>query len=48
MNKKKLLERGLKFDHLTVEEGLYLFENAATSDLMFVANAAEKTTGTGQ
>lgn len=33
-----LLERALKLDALTAEEGLFLFENAPTSDLMYVGN----------
>ena len=33
-----LLERALKFEHLTAEEGVFLFENAPTTELMYVAN----------
>ena len=33
-----LLERALKFDSLTAEEGVFLFENAPTTELMYVAN----------
>lgn len=33
-----LLERALKFDNLTAEEGVFLFENAPTTELMYVAN----------
>lgn len=33
-----LLERALKFDNLTTEEGVFLFENAPTTELMYVAN----------
>jgi len=33
-----LLHRALKFDSLSAEEGVFLFENATTADLMFVAN----------
>jgi cyclic dehypoxanthinyl futalosine synthase len=33
-----LLERALRLDFLTAEEGLFLFEQAATADLMYVAN----------
>ena len=42
METQKLLDRALQFDHLKAKEGLYLFENAATSDLMFVANELRK------
>jgi len=42
METQKLLDRALQFDNLTAEEGLFLFENAATSDLMFVANTLRK------
>jgi cyclic dehypoxanthinyl futalosine synthase len=34
-----LLERAMDFDFLTPEEGVFLFENAATAELMYVANA---------
>ena len=34
----ELLERALRFDSLSAEEGVSLFENASTTDLMFVAN----------
>lgn len=33
-----LLERALEFDNLTAEEGVFLFENAPTTELMYVAN----------
>ena len=42
METQKLLDRALQFDHLKAKEGLFLFENAATSDLMFVANELRK------
>ena len=42
METQKLLDRALKFDFLNAKEGLFLFENAATSDLMFVANELRK------
>jgi len=42
METQKLLDRALQFDNLSSEEGLFLFENAATSDLMFVANELRK------
>ncbi len=38
MNIANLLERALKFEHLTAEEGVFLFENAPTTELMYVAN----------
>jgi cyclic dehypoxanthinyl futalosine synthase len=34
-----LLGRALKREFLTAEEGIFLFENAATADLMYVGNA---------
>lgn len=34
----ELLERALRFDNLTAEEGVFLFENAPTAELMYVAN----------
>ena len=37
METQKLLYRALQFEDLIAEEGLFLFENAATADLMFVA-----------
>ena len=42
METHKLLDRALKFEFLKANEGLFLFENAATSDLMFVANELRK------
>ncbi len=33
-----LLQRALRFEFLTPEEGVFLFENAATAELMYVAN----------
>ena len=33
-----LLQRALNFENLTAEEGVFLFENAATAELMYVAN----------
>jgi cyclic dehypoxanthinyl futalosine synthase len=38
MNTELLLERALKLEHLNIEEGVFLFENAATAELMYVAN----------
>jgi cyclic dehypoxanthinyl futalosine synthase len=37
-----LLNRALHLEFLTAEEGLFLFENASTTDLMFVGNAIKK------
>lgn len=37
-----LLTRALKFDFLTIEEGVFLYENASTPELMFVANELRK------
>ncbi len=34
-----LLGRALNRDYLSIEEGVFLFENASTSDLMYVGNA---------
>ena len=36
---KVLLEKALNLEWLTPEEGVYLFENAGTSELMYVGNA---------
>jgi cyclic dehypoxanthinyl futalosine synthase len=38
----KLLQRALNFEFLSVEEGVYLFKNASTAELMFVANELRK------
>ena len=38
MNATELLEKGLNKEWLTAEEGVFLLENAATTDLMYVAN----------
>jgi cyclic dehypoxanthinyl futalosine synthase len=42
MDTQKLLDRALNFESLSAEEGVFLFENAATTDLMFVANELRK------
>jgi cyclic dehypoxanthinyl futalosine synthase len=42
MNVKTLLEKALKFEWLSIEEGVFLFENAATADLVFVGNELRK------
>src|SRR3972149_6680899 len=38
----KLLQRALNFEFLSIEEGVFLFKNAATADLIFVANELRK------
>lgn len=38
----ELLKRALNFEFLSIEEGVFLFKNAATADLMFVANELRK------
>lgn len=42
MNVNELLERALKFEFLSIEEGVFLYENAPTAELMFVANELKK------
>ncbi len=42
MEIQQLLSRALKLEFLTIEEGLFLFENATTPDLMYVADALRK------
>lgn len=42
MNITDLLQRALNFDFLTAEEGLFLFKNAGTPELMYVANELRK------
>ena len=42
MNIQDLLTRALRFEFLSVEEGVYLFENASLSDLMYTANELRK------
>ena len=37
MNLAALYQRALEFEALSVEEGMYLFEHAPLTDLMFVA-----------
>lgn len=39
MQTSELLERALNLEWLTAEEGVFLFENAATAELMYVGNA---------
>jgi cyclic dehypoxanthinyl futalosine synthase len=42
MTVSKLLERALAFEFLLAEEGLFLFKNADTGELMWVANELRK------
>lgn len=42
MNIAGLLQKALNFEFLSVEEGVYLFENAALPELMHVANELRK------
>ena len=42
MNINELLKRALAFEFLSAEEGVFLFENAALTDLMFTANDLRK------
>jgi cyclic dehypoxanthinyl futalosine synthase len=42
MNIQNLLERALAYDFLSIDEGVFLFKNAATADLMFTANQLRK------
>lgn len=38
MHTDDLLQRALHLEHLSAEEGVFLFENAATAELMYVGN----------
>jgi cyclic dehypoxanthinyl futalosine synthase len=42
MNVAALYEKALNFEFLSVEEGVYLFENSPLTDLMYVANELRK------
>lgn len=42
MDVNELLSRALKFEFLSIEEGVFLYENAPTAELMFVANELKK------
>lgn len=42
MDINQLLSKALAFEFLSVEEGVYLFENAALADLMYVADELRK------
>jgi cyclic dehypoxanthinyl futalosine synthase len=35
---ENLLQRALQLEHLSIEEGVFLFENASTAELMYVGN----------
>jgi cyclic dehypoxanthinyl futalosine synthase len=42
MNISTLLQKAMRFENLSVEEGTFLFDNAALSELMLVANELRK------
>ncbi len=42
MNAALLYEKALGFNHLTIEEGMFLFETAPLTELMFVADVLRK------
>lgn len=42
MNTSRLLQKAMQFENLSVEEGTFLFNNAALGELMFVANELRK------
>ena len=42
MNIPDLLQRALRFEFLSQEEGVYLYKNASTADLMYIANELRK------
>ncbi|MGZ5191925.1 MAG: cyclic dehypoxanthinyl futalosine synthase [Flavisolibacter sp.] len=42
MNLPSLYERAVQFEFLTIEEGMFLFENAPITDLMYVADELRK------
>ena len=42
MTVDSLLNRALKFEFLSIEEGVFLFENAPSAELVFVANELRK------
>jgi len=42
MNTEQLLQRALNFEFLSIEEGLFLFENAPLADLVYVGNELRK------
>ncbi len=42
MNCENILEKALSLEFLTKDEGFFIYENASTADLMFVANEIRK------
>ena len=42
MELNELYQKAIAFEFLTVEEGMFLFENAALTELMFVADELRK------
>ena len=42
MNTAELLQRALNFDFFTKEEGVFLYHNAATAEMAYVANELRK------
>jgi cyclic dehypoxanthinyl futalosine synthase len=42
MNTSNLLQRALQFDFLSIQEGVFLYKNASTADLMYVGNELRK------
>jgi len=42
MNTANLLQRALQFDFLSQDEGVFLYKNASTADLMYTANELRK------
>ncbi len=42
MELNELYQKALRFEFLTVEEGMFLFKNAALTELMFVADELRK------
>ena len=42
MNLETLYQRALNFEHLTKEEGMFLFENAPLNELSHIANELRK------
>ena len=47
MDSKNLITRALKKDFLSAEEGLFLFQNVSTTEIMWVANELRKKTVPG-
>ncbi len=42
MNAASLYDKALRFEHLSIEEGMFLFEEAPLTDLMFIADTLRK------